>query len=181
MWITHSITTRLFVGLATLAIPFQGLPAAACGCAQAVFQSSGMSGPSITSRLATSRLAQETDCCSQSSAGQCPCTGASVCRCGEVEPTCCSGASATDSGCQCAGGCQCGDNCQCGQDNTPTEPTLPPVEESSPDRIAVNSTSTASFSTVFLPPNVRLHLGRNARAHALTALDSCTRLCRFTL
>lgn len=176
MWITQPIATRLFVWLAVIATPFQGLPAAACGCARVTLQLSAMSG-----------LAQEAACCSQPRVGQCPCTGASVCHCGEAsscsqsEPSCCSSESAADSGCQCAGNCQCGGNCQCTQDNTPTEPTIPPVENSSSDRIVVDSASTASLSTIYLPTKAPQQLDRNVGANALTALDSCVALCRFAL
>ena len=176
MWITQPITTRpittrLLVWLAAITIPFQGLPTASCGCAR----TSEMTVVTVES------------CCSQPSAGQCPCTGATVCRCGEAssccqsEPSCCAGESSSELSCQCSEDCQCGDNCQCGKSNVPTKPAAPPVENTSPDRIATDSTSTASLSIVFQPSFSRQHLSFDTGAIALTALDSCARLCRFTL
>jgi len=167
MYFTQPITTRLIAWLAAIAIPFQGLPAASCGCVR------------------TSGAAES--CCSQPSTGQCPCTGAAVCRCGESssccqpEPSCCSGDSTSESSCQCGTGCQCGDNCQCGKSKVPTKPAAPPAENSSPERIATDSTSAATVSAVFLPAFSRQHLELSAGAIALTAHDSCARLCRFTL
>jgi hypothetical protein len=171
MYFTQPITSRLIVWLAAIAIPFQGMPTAACGCAR----TSGMTAVTVLS------------CCSQPSTGQCPCTGAAVCRCGESssccqsEPSCCSGDTTSESSCECGTGCQCGDNCQCGKGNVPIKPAAPPVENSSPERIVSGSASAATVSTVFLPAFSRQHLELSAGAIALTALASCSRLCRFTL
>ncbi len=171
MYFTQPITTRLIVWLAAIAIPFQGMPTAACGCAR----TSEMTAVTVSS------------CCSQPSTGQCPCTGAAVCRCGESssccqsEPSCCSGDTTSESSCECGTGCQCGDNCQCGKSSPPRPPAVPPVENTSPDRIATDSTSAASLSVVFQPSFSRQHLSFDAGVKALTALDSCARLCRFTL
>jgi len=104
----------------------------------------------------------------------CCCTGAKVCKCGATSASCCSrGASET--------GCSCGDNCQCSQNSTPAKPVVPPVESSSSERILADSTAAAFLATVCLPSSTRQHLDLHAGANALTALDCCVILCRFTL
>jgi len=152
MCFTQPITTRFLVWLAAIAIPFQSVPSTACGCVR-------------TSELTV--VAVASSCC-------------------QPEPSCCSSESLTGTAaCQCAdscdGGCQCGDNCQCGKSSLPRSPVVPPVENNSPDRIATDSTSVASLSVVFQPSFSRQHLIFDAGAKSLTALDSCARLCRFTL
>ena len=155
MWITQHIAARTFVWLAALTIPVQGMPSVACGCTSGmqcsveVEQSQGCccaSSPSGTDTTPAS-------CCSQQTVGPCRCTGAKVCRCGEASPchqqnrTCCSGKKASNSCCSgdnSTNGCSCGDNCQCGQNNTPAEPAVPPVDNSSPERILVDSAAASS-------------------------------------
>ncbi len=171
MWLTQSTTAqpmmaRIIVWLAAIAIPFQGLPSAACGCVQ----------------VATLETAEAPSCCSQPQADQpACCSGAEVCRCGEAssccqaKPSCCSDQTSSEAG------CQCGDQCQCGTSNAPTRPAVPPVENNSPERIALDSAATAFFGSVFLPSTTRQHLGLSVGAHALTAHDCCVSLCRFTL
>lgn len=83
-------------------------------------------------------------------------------------------------GCHCGSNCQCGFNCQCGKNNAPAEPAVPPVENRSPERVVADSAATASFVTVDLPSTPRQHLERRAGPDALTALDRCATLCRFT-
>ncbi len=176
MWVTRLITARIFVWLAAITIPFQGLPLAACGCVRIVAQESA------TTQSCCSRPDNDQPSC---------CTGAAVCRCDETsscsqsEPSCCADESLAKSSCQCAGnsrsGCQCGDSCQCGESNVPTKPIAPPVESSSPERIISESASTATVSTIFLSAFSRQHLGLGAGAIALTAHDCCVSLCRFTL
>ncbi len=186
MWITRSITTRLFVWLAAIAIPFQGLPSATCGCTPIVSASSEVSGPSeIGGSSKTSDLGP--NCCSQPNAAQCSCTGAEVCRCGETsscsnsKKSCCSGENTFDSECQSKTGCQCGDNCQCGKSSVPTEPVSLPVENNSLERIATGSITFASRSTVSQLSFSRQHRELDVGANTLTALGSCVALCRFTL
>ncbi len=155
MWIIQPITTRLFVWLAVMAIPFQGFPAAACGCLDGATLTHKTNGSHETSEL-PSCCEQESDCCS---------TGVS-----------------SDSGCcQCGIDCQCGVSCQCGDNSPPTEPATPPAESSSPERILTSSTSTVSFVTVYPPPTMGQQSTGHIGANALTSHDCCVALCRFTL
>jgi len=189
MWMTKHIIGRTLVWLAAVTIPVQGLPAAQCGCSssgQTLEEANEKSSACCAGNLiATNR--PEAYCCSQPIAGRCPCTGAEVCRCGETSsycqqrPACCSVGDASGSSCQCGTGCQCGDNCQCNQDSVPAQPAIPPVENSSTERILTNSAATASCGIVYLPSATRQHLDLHAGANALTALDCCVALCRFTL
>jgi len=154
MWITQPITTRLFVWLAVIAIPFQGLPAAACGCPDGATLSHKTNSSHETSELPS--------CCEQ-------------------ESDCCSAGVSSDSGCQCGTDCQCGISCQCGENSTPTKPATPPVESSSPERILADSASAAFFVAVYLPSTTGQHSNGSVGANALTSRDCCISLCRFTL
>lgn len=172
MWITQPITTRIFVWFAAITIPFQSLPAATCGCNRVV--------------LDAHEAVEIASCCA---------TGAEACLCDESSPccqpelACCSVGSASKSAsesasgcsCQCGIGCQCGDNCQCDKGSRPTEPTAPPTENSSFERIAADSTAAASFVSFYLPSTTHQRSGFCASSHALTSLDYCVALCRFTL
>jgi len=169
MWITRPLTTRIIVWLAAITIPLQGMSSALCGCSQTATPFS------VNNFLANNGLTfgsgddwtEVQDSCCQSTS------------------SCCAGESSTESGCQCdgnsQGSCQCGDNCLCSNGKIPTEPTAPPIENSSPERVVSDSTSAALFSTVFLPAFSRQHLGLGIGAIALTAHDCCVSLCRFTL
>jgi len=164
MWITQSVATRIFVWLAAIAIPFQGLPSASCGCARAEMFSYGPS---------------KTNCCNKS--------GARVFRIGETnfccqaEPTCCSAKVISDGNCQCDAGCQCGDDCQCGKSNVPAEPSVPPVGNNSHERIVADSIGTVDYVAFYLPSTTRQRVELHAGANALTALACCVALCRFAL
>ena len=193
MWITQHIAARTFVWLAAVTIPVQGLPSVACGCtsgitsAVEVEQSKGCCCADSSSVAGTTPAS----CCSQQTAGPCRCTGARICRCGEASPcqqqssTCCSGSKASNSCCSrgdSTTGCSCGDNCQCGKSNTPTKPAAPPVENSSPERNLVDSAAGTFSDTVYLPSTTRQHTDLCAGADAaLSALDRCVTLCRFTI
>lgn len=169
MWITRPLTTRIIVWLAAITIPLQGMSSVLCGCSQ-------IPTPfSVNNFLVNNELAfgsaegwtEGQDSCCQSTS------------------SCCASESSTESGCQCddnsQGSCQCGDNCLCSSGKIPAEPTAPPIENSSPERVVPDSTSAASFSTVFLPAFSRQHLELGIGAIALTAHDCCVSLCRFTL
>lgn len=183
MWITQHIVARAFVWLAAMAMPVQGLPSVACGCAR------------VTHIIETIESSQ--DCCSasnQSDAGRCPCTGAKVCHCGEdscckrQESTCCCKNPAAEQcccsnvSCPCSaeGNCSCGANCQCGKNNTPSVPVAPPVESNSTDRVVADSAAIPSVATIHQPSTSRHQLGVYVGADALTSLDRCVILCRFT-
>lgn len=157
MFLIHSNTTRIFVWLAAIAIPLQGLPTAACSCTQA------------------------TVCASEVVASQCSCTGAKVCQCGETSACCQPKTSCCSSKTSIEAGCQCGDQCHCGESSVPSKPTAPPVENSSPERIVTDAAATALFGAVYLSSTTRQHWDLSAGAHALTAHDCCVSLCRFTL
>jgi hypothetical protein len=201
MWITQQITARIFVWLAAVVIPFQGVPSTTCGCTTAGVRSHETN---VTQSCCDSSLATpgktSASCCSQKRIGRCCCTGAKVCRCGEGSPcrrqsraccsvqatngSCCSGSDSVarqKAGCQCGADCPCGANCQCGKPNAPSEPAAPPVENSSPERIVASSAAVASLATVCQPSTTRQHLDRCAKADALAAVDRCITLCRFTI
>lgn len=183
MWITQHLAARTLVWLAAVAIPMQSLQSAASGCAclktcfEAVDRSQG-------------------SCCAsgQPSPGRCSCTGAMVCRCGETSPchrqahACCSGQRAKASCCsggRCSptrdGTCPCGANCHCGENNVPEAPATPPVENYSPERIVAASASAVSCAIVHQLVTTRQHLDVCAAADALSALERCVTLCRFTI
>jgi hypothetical protein len=99
--------------------------------------------------------------------------------------SCCSG-NATGheccSGNACDSGCSCGDNCQCQQNKTPPRPTVPPADNSSPERILMEMAAATSCGVTFHPAvTARQHLATRAGADTLSALDRCATLCRFTV
>lgn len=198
MWITEHIAARTFVWLAAMAIPLQGVPSVACGCTSdksccsEVQQSQGCCGADERSAFETTSAT----CCSQQALGPCRCTGAKICRCDETSSchqgsgssesgSCCSGSKATDSCCssdETGAGCSCGANCQCGQqENKPAEPSAPPVEHNSPERILIDSAESTSIEAAYLPSTTRRHTALCASVDALSALDRCVTLCRFTI
>jgi len=161
MWQIQPITTRFFVWLAAIAIPFQGLPSAMCSCVP------------VDARTSTQLHTAERSLCS--------CSGAKICCCGEASSCCQPKFSCCSSSTSSEAACQCGDHCQCGTSSLPAEPAIPPVENSSPERITGNSASIASFTTVYLPSIARQSSDLSVGVNALTALESCVSLCRFTL
>ena len=193
MWITHNIAARTFVWFAAMAIPLQGVPTAECGCtsnatcSNKVEQLKGFCCASSSSAFESTPAT----CCGQKAAGPCRCTGAKVCRCSEASlchqqsRTCCSVHKASNSCCsgdKCATDCSCGDNCQCGKNNTPAEPAAPPAGNSSPERILVGSAEAASSEAAYLSSlATRQHLELSVGMDALSALDRCVTLCRFTI
>lgn len=152
MWISQPITTRIFVWLAAIAIPFQGLSFEACGCAGDVSdnRSHGQneSQSCCASDLPVSDSASSS-CCSQAETSSCACTGASVCRCAES--------------------------------NLPESPAIPPAGNHSPEQIVADSAGATSLDTFCLASTARQHLSLHQGANSLTALDCCVTLCRFTL
>ncbi len=158
MWITQHIAARTFVWLAAVAIPLQGLPAVACGCDSVVTCSHEIE----TTPNCCSTVKAEAGCCSTDKTSGC----------------CCSKGDSKAAGNSC---CPCGDNCRCGENNVPAEPTAPPVENSSPERIVADSLAATSFATVYQLSATRRHSNVSAGADVLTALDRCATLCRFTI
>ena len=150
MWITQHIAARVFVWLAAVTIPMQGLPAATCGCHSIV-----------TCSHETKPIAS---CCASNLAASSK-----------------TSARREKASCHCGANCQCGPNCQCGKNNAPAEPAVPPAENSSPKRIVADSSAAASFVTVYQPSTTRQHLEKCVGPDALTALDRCATLCRFTI
>ncbi len=182
MHMTRHTAARTLVWLATIAMPLQSLPTAACGCT-----TSGAQACEVGGALAGS---------GELSVGRCPCTGAEVCHCGELSPcrkssshSCCSEKSASPScchGCCCSRGntgtCPCGANCQCGNSDAPKAPPTPPTENNdSSERILADILSVGSFAGIYSPDATRQHLDIYPVAAALDALDRCVVLCRFTL
>ncbi len=183
MWITQHVVARTFVWLAAMVIPVQGLPSVACGCTR-VTPAIGAAVPSQA-------------CCSatyQPTPTRCPCTGAKICRCGKSSSckrqvhTCCSARPEQHSccsvgSCSCSdeGTCSCGANCQCGKKSTPPKPVAPPAENNSTERIVADSTALASLATIYQPCPTRQDLDVSAGTGALTSLDRCITLCRFTI
>lgn len=161
MW-TNNSTIRTLVWLAIFAIPLQYVPTSACGCSRSI---------------------------SGSTAGRCPCTGATVCQCDNN--SCCNSA-ATANTCSSNNpsndvgtfGCQCGENCQCGSQKQPIDPPLTPVENTDPvEKLAKDSLSIASIAEI-RPFPTRLHRRNGEKSVAIEAVSSLTRcvsLCRFAL
>lgn len=181
MQFAHHIVARTLVWLAAATLPLQGLPVTSCSC---------------TSVTACSVTAEQSHgcCCSGKNPANCPCTGAKVCRCGKASPcqrqdhrNCCT----RGARCHCClgeccspargGPCPCGANCQCGKNNGPTAPAVPPVEHSSPERIVAATAAAVTFVTVQQASTTRQHSETRAGTDALSALDRCVTLCRFTI
>ncbi len=72
MWITRLITARTFVWLAAMAIPFQGLPSATCGCTTVEHSSE-----------TSSCCQQESACCSSVALPENDCQCSTDCQCGD--------------------------------------------------------------------------------------------------
>jgi len=162
MWITQQLVARSLVWLATVAIPVQGLSTTTYyGCNSGMVCSSSFS-------------AAQASCCSQQVAGSWQPGNCACCSGNEAGSSCCSSDNST-------AGCSCGDNCQCGQSNIPAKPAVPPAGNSSPERIFVDSTATASSAVVYLASTTRPPSNGQAGAGILSALDRCVTLCRFTV
>lgn len=183
MYITHHIAARTLIWLAAIAIPMQGVPTVACNCSRVTHS--------------PKEIEPSQGCCSSASQQglcRCPCTGATVCHCGEdssckqqthsccsespEKKSCCSGGTCP---CCAEGNCSCGANCQCGKSSAPTEPVCPPVENNSPERIIADSTALVSLATIYQPCPTRHYLSVSADSALLTSLDRCITLCRFTI
>lgn len=174
MRITQHIAARTFVWLAAVAIPLQGLPAFTCGCdSVATCSHKTETVPSCCSTGKTN-----SGCCSKNK------TTASCCSKDKSSGSCCSSDEAKTTGkggCLCEGSCTCGANCQCGKDSVPAEPTAPPVENSSPKRVVADSAAAASIAAIYQPSSTGRHPNVCTGATALSALDRCATLCRFTI
>ncbi len=197
MWITKRIAARTLIWLAAVTVPVQGLPAAACGCTsgRSCCQKDEKSGSCCCAAKSHASGKPQHSCCQQRSADRCRCTGAKVGRCGESSPcrkqsrSCCAERVAT--GTRCAANnsdtfgvlaCKCGVNCQCGTSKEPREPVAPPVENNNPtEKMASDSGSIARDATAHAPQITQRHADACVEADALTALDRCASLCRFTL
>lgn len=185
------VIARAMVWLAAVAMPLQGLPAAACSCIA--------SSDAVT---ATNKADEAPSCCNESTRA-CLCTGASICHCGEESDCsrsntipCCS--SVTDGhslqrlsccqtrSCFCgdesrAMSCSCGDNCRCGQSEPPAHPATPPAEDCQSERVLVPSLMPAAIGNEahILPRTFRFDSA--ALSASLPTIDRCVSLCRFTL
>jgi hypothetical protein len=174
MWITKHTAARTLIWLAAFAAPVQGLPPAACECTKVA----------------------ATNCCDRSpiSPGRCPCTGAEVCRCGEsslrhkTSHSRCSEQNAPRGCCHCcctndnAGTCPCGAYCHCGKSDAPKAPATPPTESNNSfERIVADVTSAGSFADLSTPDATQQHLDVHSGTAALSVLDRCVVLCRFTI
>jgi len=73
MWVIRTITARTFLWLAAMAIPFQGLPSATCGCT------------SVDRWIETSSSCcqQELACCSVDTSSESGCQCSTGCQCGD--------------------------------------------------------------------------------------------------
>jgi len=72
MWVIRTITARTFLWLAAMAIPFQGLPSATCGC------------DSVDRWIETSSCCQqELACCSSEISPESGCQCSTGCQCGD--------------------------------------------------------------------------------------------------
>jgi hypothetical protein len=187
MWITRHIAARSLVWLAAVTVPMQGLPAASCGCTSGKIccQQDGQSTDCCCSRSpdASGPTSRKCCCCQQGTTGACACTGAKICRCNADSPCrkspektcCCQSSSAGDSV------CKCGPNCQCRQ-TKPPQPATPPVQTNNSTVKALSqSSSPAGVATIYEAQVPQRHNDVPLEADALTALDHCVLLSRFTL
>jgi len=172
MWITQPISTRLFVWFAAIAIPFQGLPSASCGC--------------TVGDIFSNEISKTQSCCHSSQtvdakpASAC-CQAVTTCCSASGKSGCCSASGKSGGNCPCGVGCQCGDDCRCGENNVPVVPSVPPVDNNSPERIVADSAGATVFTNFYSSSATRAHVDLQVGAHALTALACCVALCRFSL
>ena len=159
MWITRNITARTLIWLAAVTVPVQGLPAPSCGCTggEACCKQQHVRGCCCSARKVRERCC----CCASLQAG----AGSSCCS--EAE-------SGQDSS------CNCGLDCQCGK-ATQQEPATPPVEDNQTEKVVGDSLTTTTRATFGQPQTTRRREYESAGVVAVTALDRCTSLCRFTL
>jgi len=196
MWIAQYKVARTFIWLAVLAIPLQGLPVAACGCANSPFKAQP-SNRSCCSSDRDARNAPTTRRCCQRRVNP-----------GAANPECCSAArngsrelarfcsadrvgGTGESGSCCHGvlsssaheiDCTCSNDCQCDQHNSPAHPATSPIENSSFKRILVDySTGTNGGCAAVATAKTQLQLGWRVSDGVSTALDRCITLCRFII
>ena len=193
MCMTQHIAARAMVWLAAIVLPLQGVPTAACSCMTSATSANNREQPPSCGGVSSASVSDTSPapCCSQKSVSRCRCAGATTCCCGEVSSSqqpsrsCCSGSTRSQSCCSSddgSSGCSCGDNCQCGQNDSPPQPTVPPLENNSPERIVADSAAAASCEAAAHPsPTLRRHSDRCAGANPPSALDRCVSLCRFTI
>lgn len=151
-----SIAVRLGIWLAAIAIPVHTCPAANCGCSNSCFNSRA-----IRCCCSPEKREGHTCCCFAESAN-CPLT---CCSQGDRKAT-------SETGCS--------GNCRCGQSKTPA-PFTPTSQESPAEKVSQEAHSANPTMLISIAkPSEHKHANAS-QSDALTALDRCAALCRFTL
>lgn len=157
MWIIKDITARTLIWLAAIAVPVQGLPAAACSCASG----------KITCKAAGAC------CCSADKVRESRCCRAR--RQVGTAPSCCGSAPrGHDSP------CTCGFHCQCRKGKLPT-PATPSAASHQTEKMVGDAVSTISVAKVHRSQTMPRRADEFVDGDVLTAGDRCASLCRFTL
>lgn len=175
---------RLLAWLAIVAMPWQIVPSSACGCSQ---------GSRCSATVTCSEDDAGSGCCETK---RCPCTGASVCRCGHSGGrSCCYGSTTRDSqraepccgsqqtccnvpGC-CGGGanrserscCGGGSGCSCGDNCHCGEDSAPPAKPITPPTNDAPAERVLEAQAIASPINANLAVAREASPLATDALD----------
>ena len=156
MWTTHNIAAYSLIWLAAIAVPVQSLPASPYGCASG---GSCSQNKRQSNSCCSAKKTRDDQYCSRHDKA----TATKTC-CGKPRDE-------QDSPCNCRV------NCQCGQSRQP-KPVTPPVVNNAPEKVA---NSPVSMVTIHQPQATQKRRDESTAADALSALDSCVSLCRFTL
>ena len=148
----------------TVAIPFQGLPARSCGCTASHEAASASTCGHCDFEYAASG-------CSARSAGHGCCSGALR---QAKRSSCCGKAK-----CECQN-CTCGIYCPC-QQGKQVPPTAPPVEQRPLDKVLTLGLSTVSMAAVIPTMKSQRSIVTLAACDAMSGVERCISLCRFTL
>ena len=158
MWITKSIVARTLIWLAVIAAATQAYPELACGCATTNAFARKV-GHAKHCCCATERIREGRCCCARRKA---------------TMAHCCGDSSGQDSA------CQCGINCRCGNTDSPNDATIP-VQNNTTPKVVSDVVLTISVATTDRPQITRRSNNASVESDAVSALDRCASLCRFTI
>jgi len=157
-----NITKHVLIWTMATVIPFQGLPARSCGCTASHKATS--TSPHCSHKDGAS-------CCSARSAGHSYCSDALR----QAKTSNCCGKAKCD--CQ---HCRCGIYCPC-QQGKQVPPTAPPVEQRSLDKVINLALAPVPVAAIVPSSESQRPVVTLASWDAMSGLDRCISLCRFTL
>jgi len=164
MQTAHNITMRTLIWLVAFSMPVQSLPAASCEC-------------DASTSFCEQAEQSKRKCCSATKGreGQ-PLRAVSVASCCSGSPK---GSASRTTCCNADAACDCGTSCHCGEEKPPT-PT-PPVKDIAPEQVPFDLVSASSAVVAYLPQFSQRSANTSSLSAALTAVNRCVFLCRFTL